>query len=86
MAMGNEPVNPDKQSNDKQNEDAVAKLIALAALAGLAWWARKRTQAKQVTEPQKTDPSPTMLTSAEYETISNEMMKIHNRNMGLYDL
>lgn len=30
MAMGNEPVNPDKQSNDKQNEDAVAKLIALA--------------------------------------------------------
>jgi len=57
MVMGNEPVDPNKQSNDKQNEDTVAKLLALAALAGLAWWARKRTQARQVTETQKTDPS-----------------------------
>ena len=86
MAMGNEPVNPNKQSNNKQNEDAVAKLLALAALAGLAWWARKRTQARQVAESQKTDPAPTRLTNAEYEKISNEMMKIHDRNMGLYNL
>lgn len=86
MAMGNEPVNPSSQSNDKQNEDAVAKLLALAAVAGLAWWARKRTQARQVAESQKTDPSPTRLTTAEYEKISNEMMEIHKRNMGLYNL
>ncbi len=86
MAMGNEPVNPNKQSNNKQNEDAVAKLLALAALAGLAWWARKRTQARQVAESQKTDPAPPRLTNAEYEKISNEMMKIHDRNMGLYNL
>jgi hypothetical protein len=56
MVMGNEPVNPNKQSNDKQNEDTIAKLLALAALAGLAWWARKRTQASQVAESQKIDP------------------------------
>ena len=57
MTMGNEPVNPGEQSNDKQNEDTAATLLALAGLAGLAWLARKKTQARQVAEPPQTDLS-----------------------------
>ncbi len=90
MAMGNEPVDPGEQSNDKQNEDAAAALLALAGLAGLAglaWLARKfgegmeepqKTQAMQVAESQKTDP---FAQHAENMRMSAEIMRIHDINM-----
>lgn len=82
MAMGNEPFNPNKQSSDKQNEDAVAKLLVLAAVAGLAWWARKRTQASQVAESQKIDP---IAQHAENMRVLNDIMSIHENNVRQYN-